>query len=76
MKSQILFIMINLTFQLNYLKTRMMVVLVILLTMVVEVAAQHEDKPRPEAWKDLVYGARFMDRILPAPIFNGLEIDT
>ena len=29
----------------------------------VDLGAQHEDKPRPEAWKDLVYGARFMDRI-------------
>jgi len=42
----------------------------------VEVGAQHKDKPRPEEWKDLVYGGRFMDRILPAPIYDGLETDT
>ena len=41
-----------------------------------EVGAQHEDKPRPEEWKDLVYGGRFMDRILPAPVYEGLEYDT
>lgn len=39
-------------------------------------AAQHADKRRPEAWKNLVYGGRFMDRILPAPIHNGLESNT
>lgn len=40
------------------------------------VNAQHGDKPRPEAWNDLVHGGRFMDRILPAPIYQGLENDT
>ena len=40
------------------------------------VNAQHGDKPRPEAWNDLVHGGRFMDRILPAPICKGLETDT
>ena len=40
------------------------------------VNAQHGDKPRPEAWNDLVHGGRFMDRILPAPIYKGLETDT
>ncbi len=39
-------------------------------------AAQHADKPRPEAWKNLVYGGRFMDRILPAPIYDKLQSDT
>ena len=38
--------------------------------------AQHQDKPRPEAWDKLVYGGRFMDRILLAPIYDGLETDT
>ena len=37
--------------------------------------AQHHDKPRPEAWEHLAFGGRFMDRILPAPIFEGLEAD-
>jgi len=37
--------------------------------------AQHRDKPRPEAWHDLVHGGRFMDRILPSPIYKGLEDD-
>lgn len=37
---------------------------------------QHGDKPRPEAWKNLVHGGRFMDRILPAPIYKGLVNDT
>ncbi len=40
------------------------------------VNAQHGDKPRPEAWNALVPGGRFMDRILPAPIHDGLENDT
>lgn len=47
----------------------------ILACMAVEVGAQHEHKPRPEEWHKLVYGARFMDRILPAPIYKGLETD-
>jgi len=38
--------------------------------------AQHADKPRPEAWKNLVYGGRFMDRIVPAPIYDKLTSDT
>ena len=38
--------------------------------------AQHGDKPRPEAWNGLVPGGRFMDRILPAPIYQGLETDS
>ncbi len=40
------------------------------------VNAQHGDKPRPDAWKNLVYGGRFMDRILPAPIYDKLTSDT
>jgi len=40
------------------------------------VNAQHGDKPRPEAWSGLAPGGRFMDRILPAPIYKGLETDT
>ncbi len=38
--------------------------------------AQHEDVPRPKEWDKLVFGGRFMDRILPAPIYKGLESDT
>jgi hypothetical protein len=38
--------------------------------------AQHGNKPRPEAWNSLAHGGRFMDRILPAPIYRGLESDT
>jgi hypothetical protein len=38
--------------------------------------AQHGDKPRPDAWKNLVHGGRFMDRILPAPIYDRLTSDT
>ncbi len=53
-----------------------MVIVGLLLGISVEIGAQHKDKPRPEAWKDLVYGARFMDRILPAPIYEELENDT
>ncbi len=52
------------------------VITALLLGVSVDALAQHKDKPRPEAWKDLVYGARFMDRILPAPIYDGLETDT
>lgn len=48
----------------------------LLLGMAVNANAQHKDKPRPIAWKDLVHGGRFMDRILPAPIYKGLESDT
>ncbi len=39
-------------------------------------SAQHKEKPRPEEWNDLAYGGRFMDRILPAPVYEGLECDT
>jgi hypothetical protein len=48
----------------------------LLLGMAADVGAQHRDKPRPEAWKDLVYGGRFMDRILTAPIYDKLETNT
>ncbi|MGM0574009.1 MAG: hypothetical protein ACQESL_09690 [Bacteroidota bacterium] len=41
-----------------------------------DASAQHKDKPRPEAWNNLVYGGRFMDRILPAPVYTGLECFT
>jgi hypothetical protein len=36
-------------------------------------SAQHRDKPRPEAWQHLAFSGRFMDRILAAPIYEGLE---
>ena len=48
----------------------------LLLGLGVNASAQHEDKPRPQAWNNLVYGGRFMDRILPAPIYKGLETGT
>jgi len=32
------------------------------------VQAQHQDVARPEAWKDLAYGGRFMDRFEPMPL--------
>lgn len=52
------------------------VITALLLGMTIDVGAQHQDKSRPEAWKDLVHGGRFMDRILPAPVYDGLETDT
>jgi len=55
---------------------KLLIVLAFLPGTAITTVAQHEDKPRPEAWKNLVYGARFMDRILPAPIYEGLEPDT
>lgn len=55
------------------LRTRLALALLFFFT--ISTSAQHEDKPRPEAWNKLVYGARFMDRILPAPIYKGLETD-
>lgn len=48
----------------NNLRIGLTLILALLLSMVVDVGALHKDKPRPEAWKDLVYGARFMDRIV------------
>lgn len=53
-----------------------LIIATLLLGMTADAAAQHGDKPRPEAWNDLVHGGRFMDRILPAPIYQGLESDT
>lgn len=61
---------------LKSLRIRIPFITAILLSITVKVGAQHKDKPRPEAWNNLVYGARFMDRILPAPIYDGLETDT
>ncbi len=55
---------------------QLMVIVTLLLGMAVDVGAQHKDKPRPEAWNNLVPGGRFMDRILPSPIYKGLETDT
>jgi hypothetical protein len=58
------------------LKWNVVVIIILFFGFAVRVEAQHKDKPRPEAWKDLVYGGRFMDRILPAPVYDGLESDT
>ena len=60
----------------NSSRIRLTVFVGLLFGVAIGLVAQHEDKPRPEAWKDLAYGARFMDRILPAPIYDGLETDT
>ena len=40
------------------------------------VHAQHEDVPRPAAWKDLAYGGRFMDRFEPMPLLGPRTQDT
>lgn len=39
-------------------------------------SAQDTERKRPEAWKDLVYGGRFMDRFLSSPVRNELTSDT
>jgi hypothetical protein len=54
----------------------LLAVAALVLGMAGDARAQHGDKPRPEAWKNLVHGGRFMDRILPSPIYDGLESDT
>ncbi|MCP4451854.1 MAG: hypothetical protein GY809_10360 [Planctomycetes bacterium] len=41
-----------------------------------DVNAQSVERSRPEAWKDLVQGARFMDRFLPMPVQGKLTGDT
>lgn len=38
--------------------------------------AQSVERPRPEAWKGLIYGGRFMDRFLPMPVQGPLTSDT
>jgi len=58
------------------LRTTLAVIALPLLCSAAAALAQHGDKPRPEAWKNLVYGGRFMDRILPAPIYDKLTSDT
>lgn len=45
------------------------------LALVANVSSQHVERPRPVEWNGLIYGGRFMDRILPAPIYQGLEND-
>ncbi len=40
------------------------------------VNAQDTQRKRPEEWKALVYGGRFMDRFLPSPVRNQLASDT
>jgi len=41
-----------------------------------DVQAQSVERSRPEAWKDLVYGGRFMDRFLPMPAQGPLTSET
>ena len=43
---------------------------------VAEARGQSVERPRPEAWKDLVYGGRFMDRFLPMPVQGPLTRET
>jgi len=38
--------------------------------------SQHHDFERPEHWKDLAYGGRFMDRFEPMPILGERTSDT
>jgi hypothetical protein len=38
--------------------------------------AQHKDVQRPAAWKNLVYGGRFMDRFEPIPLLGPRTHDT
>ena len=51
-------------------------VLTILTYLVCPVQAQHEDIARPEAWKDLALGGRFMDRFEPMPLKGPRTNDT
>ena len=39
-------------------------------------AQNHQDVKRPDEWKNLVMGARFMDRFDPLPILNKRTADT
>ena len=55
---------------------QLIIIVALQLGSAVVLSAQHKEKPRPEEWKDLIYGGRFMDRILPAPVYEGLECDT
>ncbi len=41
-----------------------------------EAFAQITERKRPEAWENLVYGGRFMDRFLPIPPMGELSSDT
>jgi hypothetical protein len=41
-----------------------------------QVADETEERTIPEQWSRLVPGGQFRDRILPAPIYNGLTSDT
>jgi len=42
----------------------------------VDLNAQITDRERPEAWENLVYGGRFMDRFLPIPEMGELSSET
>ena len=48
----------------------------LLLGLAANACAWSEKKILPKEWDNLVYGGRFMDRILPAPIYKGLETET
>lgn len=39
-------------------------------------SAQVKERERPEAWDDLAFGGRFMDRFLPIPVMGPLSSDT
>jgi len=55
-------------------------VLVLILMMcpvlTLDVDAQSVERGRPDAWKDLVRGGRFMDRFLPMPVRGELTQNT
>ena len=42
----------------------------------VATAWNHGEVKRPDEWKDLVYGGRFMDRFEPMPILSERTSDT
>ena len=46
------------------------------LILVIVTNAQTTERPRPAAWRNLVFGGRFMDRFLPMPDFGKLTRET
>ena len=55
---------------------RLLIILIALLAYNVELSSQTTVRERPEAWNNLVYGGRFMDRFLPMPEIGKLTSDT
>jgi len=50
--------------------------LIAFLLIILQCEAQIIERERPEGWKKLVYGGRFMDRFLPMPDLHGMTADT